>query len=236
MTKAKQAKISKKLDRGTALLTLVLLIAVICVNLIIPLATLLVKSVDYQPFYQGFVQTLTSKTTQEALVNSLTVTLASCLLSITGAFFFAYIVELKMSHRMKRLFRFLAILPMLVPSITHGQVIVYLFGKMGIVTRLIGVQLPIYGPLGIILGSFFYAFPMAFLVLSQAFANLDGRLFESAVILGARPARRFRDVVLPMMKYAAFSAFAVCFTMIFTDYGIPLSVGGHLFHPAAALL
>lgn len=226
MTKAKQAKISKKLDRSTALLTLVLLIAVICVNLIIPLATLLVKSVDYQPFYQGFVQTLTSKTTQEALVNSLTVTLASCLLSITGAFFFAYIVELKLSHRMKRLFRFLAILPMLVPSITHGLVIVYLFGKMGIVTRLTGVQLPIYGPLGIILGSFFYAFPMAFLVLSQAFANLDGRLFESAVILGARPARRFRDVVLPMMKYAAFSAFAVCFTMIFTDYGIPLSVGG----------
>ena len=28
------------------------------------------------------------------------------------------------------------------------------------------------------------------------------------------------------MKYSVFSAFAVVFTMVFTDYGIPLSVGG----------
>ena len=28
------------------------------------------------------------------------------------------------------------------------------------------------------------------------------------------------------MKYSVFSAFSVCFTLIFTDYGIPLSVGG----------
>ena len=131
-----------------------------------------------------------------------------------------------MTAKRRPLLRFLAILPMLVPSITHGLVIVYLFGKMGIVTRLTGIQLPIYGPLGIVMGSFFYAFPLAFLVLSQALINLDGRLFETAAMLGVRPLRRFFDITLPIMKYALFSAFAVCFTMIFTDYGIPLSVGG----------
>ena len=210
---------------GTAL-TLTLLVAVICVNMILPMLTLLAKSVDYEPFYRGFVTTLSSRATKQALWNSIKVTLLSCAIAIGAAFFFAYIVELKLGDRARRLFRFLAILPMLVPSITHGIVIVYLFGKMGIFTRFLGFQLPIYGPLGIVMGSFFYAFPIAFLVLSQAFANLDGRLFENAVILGAKPLRRFWDIVLPIMKYAVFSAFAVCFTMIFTDYGIPLSVGG----------
>lgn len=211
--------------RGTVLI-LALLIAIVCINLIFPMLTLLGKSVDYQPFYQGFFQTLSSGTTRQALWNSCKVTFASSLISTCAAFFFAYVVELKMKRRRKRLFRFLAILPMLVPSITHGIVIVYLFGKMGIVTRLLGVQLPIYGPLGIMMGSFFYAFPLAFLVFSQAFVNLDGRLFESAQVLGVTPARRFFDIILPIMKYSVFSAFSVCFTLIFTDYGIPLSVGG----------
>lgn len=202
------------------------LIAIVLMNLVLPLLALLAKSVDYTPFYKGFATVLSSSTTRSAIFNSLKVTLISCVISISAAFFFAYIVEYKLSHKMRVFFRFFALMTMLVPSITHGIVIVYLFGKMGIFTRLFGLNLPIYGPLGIVMGSFFYAFPTAFLVLSQGFANLDGRLFENAVILGAKPMRRFFDVVLPVMKYSVFSAFAVVFTMVFTDYGIPLSVGG----------
>lgn len=205
---------------------IVLLIAIIMMNLILPLSMLLIKAVDYDPFYKGIVQILSSSVTQEAFFNSIKITLLSSAIAISCSFFFAYIVEFKLKKKMRRLFRFLAILTMLVPSITHGIVIVYLFGSNGIFTRLVGIKLPIYGPLGIVMGSFFYAFPIAFLVFSQAFANLDGRLFEISRILGANSFKRFTDMVLPMMKYAIFSAFAVCFTMIFTDYGIPLSVGG----------
>ena len=205
---------------------LTVLIAIVLVNLVLPLLTLLAKSVDFDPFYEGFVSVLSSSATRTAIVNSVVVSLVSCTISITAAFFFAYIVEYKLSSKMRVFFRFFALMTMLVPSITHGIVIVYLFGKMGIFTQLFGINLPIYGPLGIVMGSFFYAFPTAFLVLSQGFANLDGRLFENALILGAKPVRRFFDVVLPVMKYSVFSAFAVVFTMVFTDYGIPLSVGG----------
>ena len=212
--------------RRTSTLCLILLILIVCTNLIVPMLTLLGKSVDFSPFYAGFAEVLGSSITKQALRNSCLVTVVASLLAVCMAFFFAYVVELKVTAKRRPLFRFLAILPMLVPSITHGLVIVYLFGKMGIVTRLTGIQLPIYGPLGIIMGSFFYAFPLAFLVLSQALINLDGRLFETAAMLGVRPLRRFFDITLPIMKYALFSAFAVCCTMIFTDYGIPLSVGG----------
>ncbi|NLT58297.1 MAG: ABC transporter permease subunit [Clostridiales bacterium] len=217
---------SQQKNRPSTLLILLLLIGIICMNLIFPLLALLRKAVDYDPFYQGFVRTLKSASTLRAIWNSVKVTFVAISVAVVFAFFYAYVVELKLGKRRRRTFRFLALLPMLVPSITHGLVIVYLFGKMGLFTRLMGFQLPIYGPLGIVLGSFFYAFPTAFLVLSQAFSNLDGRYFETAVILGTSPFRRFVDIVLPIMKYALFSAFSVCFTMIFTDYGIPLSVGG----------
>jgi len=208
------------------MLALGILLAVVLLGLIAPMAALLIKAGDFEPVYRGFAEVLGSATARKALWNSTWISLAASFIAVGFAFFFAYIVEIKLEGRRQKAFRLLAVVPMLVPSITHGITIVYLFGKMGLVTRLIGFQLPIYGPLGIILGSFFYAFPIAFLVLSQGLANLDGRLFENAVILGVSPARRFGGIVLPIMKYAVFSAFAVCFTMIFTDYGIPLSVGG----------
>ena len=141
--------------RRTSTLCLILLILIVCTNLIVPMLTLLGKSVDFSPFYAGFAEVLGSSITKQALRNSCVVTVVASLLAVCMAFFFAYVVELKVTAKRRPLFRFLAILPMLVPSITHGLVIVYLFGKMGIVTRLTGIQLPIYGPLGIIMGSFF---------------------------------------------------------------------------------
>ena len=202
------------------------MLAVVCGNLLFPLLTLLKKSVEYDPIYKGLVETLSNPRTQVALLNSLVTSLIAASISVICALFFSYVVTFKLKGIAKKICSFLAIVPMLIPSITHGIIIVYLFGKVGMFTRMIGIQLPIYGQLGIVMGSFFYSFPIAFLVLSQAFENLDGRLFENAEILGVSPLRRFVDIIFPVMKYAIFSAFAVCFAMVFTDYGIPLSVGG----------
>ena len=206
---------------------LVLLITVIIGSEVLPLLSLLQRSLDFHPFYQGFIDVLSGSATQEALSNSIWVTCVAATIAVILAFSFAYLVELKLSAKLKRVFRFLAILPMLVPSFTHGIVIVYLFGRRGVLTQFLGLQAPIYGPLGIIMGSFFYAFPTAYLILSQAMINLDGRYFENAEILGVGTKRRFWDIVLPISKYAIFSAFTVSFMMIFTDYGVPLSVGGN---------
>jgi iron(III) transport system permease protein len=222
----KNSSLSTRVNRGSTALVIALLAAVVLINLILPMLALLTKSVDFEPFYEGFRSTLRSNATIKALFNSVWISLTASFIAVASAFFFAYIVEYKLTDRLRKIYRFLSILPMLVPSITHGIVIIYLFGRRGIFTRLFGFQLPIYGPLGVIMGSFFYAFPIAFLVLSQGFANLDGRLYENAIILGVRPLRRMVEIVFPVMKYAVFSAYSVCFTMIFTDYGIPLSVGG----------
>ena len=211
---------------GSALVIL-LLLAIITLNLILPLFALLRQAFDFQPALAGFVREFRSATTRRAVLNSLWVTSTASLIVVTLAFYFAYVVEFKLQGRLQKFFRFFAILPILMPSITYGIVIIYLFGKMGVFTRLLGFQLPIYGPLGIIMGSFFYAFPIAFLVLSQAFANFDARYKEAAESIGAKPFAQLRDILLPIMKYAVFSAFTVCFTMIFTDYGIPISVGGN---------
>ena len=48
---------------------LILMLAVIITNLIIPLSLLLAKSVDFQPFWAGFAKVLSAKTSKTALIN-----------------------------------------------------------------------------------------------------------------------------------------------------------------------
>jgi iron(III) transport system permease protein len=213
-------------NRNKVLLPLVLILGILIINLVLPMLLLLFRAVDYQPPYEGFINELTTASTQRAIYNSVWVSLVASAVAVIIAFYFAYIIQFKLNSRTRNFFRFFAILPMLLPSITYGTVIIYLFGKAGIFTQLLGFQLPIYGPLGIVMGSFFYAFPIAFLLLSHAFSNIDNRHIEAAKTTGASPARRFMNIVLPITKYAVFSAFTVCFTVIMTDYGIPVTVGG----------
>jgi iron(III) transport system permease protein len=228
-------KIKELISKNKTLFPIALLLGLIAINLVLPMLSLLEKAFDYSPAYEGFVNEFTNVRTRTAIFNSVWVSAVAAFAAVALAFFFAFIVQFKMRERARRFFRFFAIMPMLVPSITYGIVIIYLFGRQGIFTRLLDFQLPIYGPLGIIMGSFFYAFPIAFLLLSQAFSNIDNRCLEAAITLGGRSFARFKDIVLPITKYAVFSAFAVCFTVIMTDYGIALSVGTHSFETLSVL-
>src|SRR5690606_26977260 len=84
----------------------------------------------------------------------------------------------------------------------------------------------IYGYWGIVIASVLYVFPYAFLILSAALAVADARLYESAEMLGASKWRAFRSVTLPSTRYGLAAAIFVCFTLVITDFGNPMVIGG----------
>jgi iron(III) transport system permease protein len=53
----------------------------------------------------------------------------------------------------------------------------------------------------------------------------DARLYESATMLGASPARTFGTVTLPSTKYGLMSAIFIVFTIVITDFGNPMVIG-----------
>ena len=72
----------------------------------------------------------------------------------------------------------------------------------------------------------FYSFPHAYLILSAALAVADARLTNRRTCW-ARPARRiFRNITLPATKYGILSAMFVVFTIVITDFGNPMVIGG----------
>jgi len=117
-------------------------------------------------------------------------------------------------------------LPMLIPSISHGQGLVLLFGDNGLVTNLMGWNIGLYGYKGIVMGSVLYSFPVAFLMFHDSFQYEDFTVYEAAGVLGLSGWHQFLTITLPSMRRTIVSAVLAVFTMVFTDYGVPLMTGG----------
>ncbi len=164
--------------------------------------------------------------------NSLAVGLATTVMAVLLAFFYAYGLT-RTCMRGKLLFRIVAMLPLFAPTMLFGLSLVYLFGNQGIVTTGFFGKFPwlawnidLYGFNGIVLAETAFTFPPAMMILSVALTHTDARLHEASRALGAGWLRTFFTVTLPGVKYGLLSAVFVSFTLSFTDFGAPKVVGG----------
>ena len=168
-----------------------------------------------------------NKAFRSAAYNSVLYSCCSALLSILLGGLAAWCVN-RSNIKLKKIFIAILTLPMLIPSISHGTGLVILLGANGILTNLLGLQFNIYGGLGIILGSVMYSLPVSFLMFYDILKYEDALPYDVAETLGINKFHQFKDLTLPYLRKPLISiAFAV-FTMIITDYGVPLMVGGHV--------
>ncbi len=192
--------------------------AVLLTFVVIPLITLLCK-IDGESFKTVFTGGMFAK----ALGNSVLTTLISTIISVTLAYGLAWAIS-RTNIKFKALFSILLVLPMLIPSISHGMGLIILFGNNGLFT-FTGTS-HLYGYIGIILGSILYSFPVAFLMFVDILKYEDSTTYDAADVLGISKPRQFMCITLPYMRKALISIFFTVFTLIITDYGVPLAVGG----------
>ncbi len=174
---------------------------------------------------EGFREMVRLPMFGQAVKNSLATGLTATVLSLLLAFAAAWCVQ-RVLARHRAVISMVLTVPMLIPSISHAFGLVALFGSNGMLTRLLGLPGNIYGFKGIVAGSILYSFPVAFLMFSDILRYEDGMPHKAAQVLGVPSVRRFLDITLPYMRKTIISAFFTVFTMIITDYGVPLMVGG----------
>jgi iron(III) transport system permease protein len=140
------------------------------------------------------------------------------------AFLYAYALT-RSCIPFKGLFRIIALIPILAPSLLPAISLVYLFGNQGMIKSLMFGE-TIYGPIGIVIALAFWIFPHTVMILTTALATADARLYEAAVALRASKLRIFFTVTLPGAKYGLMSACFIAFTYAITDFGAPKVIGG----------
>jgi len=158
------------------------------------------------------------------LGNSFAVATTTTLITVVLAYGFAFALR-RTAMPLRRTCGAIALLPLYAPSLVQALGILFLLGRNGIVNRTFDLGIDIYGFWGIVVADVLYSFPHAYLILSAALSVADARLYESARMLGAGPARVFRTVTLPATRYGIVSAVFVVFTIVITDFGNPMVIG-----------
>ena len=161
----------------------------------------------------------------EALRNSLMTSITATIIAVTLSFLLSWsILRTGMKH--KTIFSVLLTLPMLIPSISHGMGLIILFGTNGVVPNFFNSTVNIYGFWGIVIGSVLYSFPVSFLMISDSLMYEDSSPYEAADILGFSSWHKFKSITVPYLRKPMISVIFANFTMIVTDYGVPLMIGG----------
>ncbi|MBO0460825.1 MULTISPECIES: ABC transporter permease subunit [unclassified Enterococcus] len=164
----------------------------------------------------------------DALSNSLIVGGITALLATLLGFVFAYGMHFtNLPKGFKWIIEKCFFLPMLLPTITYGFVLIYSFGRQGLWTRLFGHELfSIYGKSGVVLGLLIYTIPVTFLLMNDAMNYLDKRYLTVSRLMGDGILRGLRITILQPLSKTFGVAFVQAFFMSFTDFGIPVAVGG----------
>ncbi len=158
-------------------------------------------------------------------INSLYISVIGTVIVLGTAFVYAYALT-RTCMPFKWLFRLIAAIPLLTPSLLSGISLVYWFGRQGVANDLLLGE-SIYGPIGIVIGSSYWVFPHALMIVITALSITDARLYEAAIALRTSKIKTFFTVTIPGCKYGLISAGFVVFTLIFTDFGVPKVIGGN---------
>ena len=215
--------------RPAQFLLLAACLLVFTVVLIFPLFALfskafLGKSGEYVGF-GNYIKYFSTPTLSASIKNTIDISLWSTAFSVFFGFLYAYALT-RTRIIGKTFFKYVAMIPIFIPTIVHALGLVYMFGKQGILTRAGLVSFELYGRLGIIISESIYTFPQAFLMFFVALEFADGRLYEAADSMGVSPFNKMLRITLPAIKYTVINVFFVCFTLAFTDFGAPKVIGG----------
>ena len=211
---------------------LVLLALALLVFLTVPLAMILVRSVEGRggefAGLANFIQYVQSPALVQSTRNTLTFAMLTTLVTVPLAFLFAYAMQ-RSCVPFKGVWRNIAMIPILAPSLLAAISFIYLFGNQGafkFMLEWVGLN-SIYGMPGMVMAMTFASFPHAAMILMAALALSDARLYEAADSMGTSEYRKFMTITLPGAKYGLVSASMVVFTMAVSEFGVPKVIGGN---------
>lgn len=162
--------------------------------------------------------------------NSVGIAMLSAVVTTILAFILAYSIHFtNIPPVFKKVIRGLAVMPMLLPTITYGFAIIYSLGKQGLLTRLFGRQLfDIYGLGGLLTGYVIYTLPVSFMLINNTMGYIDKKYLIVSRVMGDHSGKTFCQTILQPLYGTLAASVIQCFFLSFTDFGIPASVGGRV--------
>ena len=171
----------------------------------------------------------------EGLQNAALLALASTALTIALAVPLAWLAD-RFDFPAKRALLALLLVPMVLPPFVGAIGLKQILGQYGALNAALthwgflhnGATIDWLGGSrngrfwGVVLMNTLHLYPILFLNVAAALANIDPAMGEAAENLGCTGWRKFRRITLPLMMPGLFAGGAIVFIWAFTELGVPL--------------
>lgn len=232
--KSNSARLERKKLRSDPVLMGMIIVLLIFLTLFIlyPLFVLLIDSIytDGKVTLSVFQRVLSMQRFRTAFTNTVKLGLITGFLSTVIGLLFAYVdVYVKIKNRLvRKLFQVVSLLPVVSPPFVLSLSTIMLFGRSGIVTRMLLhiYDSNVYGLKGIVVVQTLTFFPVCYMMLKGLLKNIDPSLEEAARDIGASRMKVFTTVTLPLLLPGLGNAFLVTFIESVADFANPMLIGG----------
>lgn len=164
-----------------------------------------------------------------ALYLSAKVGLFATLVNLPFAIFVAWILA-RYEFRLKVILESLLQLPMILPPVVLGYLLLILFGNRGIVGQFLsewGIQL-VFNWKGAVIASMVVAFPLMVQPIRLSFQLINQQLEQIAQTLGASPIQAFFSISLPLALPGVLIGSILCFSRSLGEFGATITFVGNI--------
>ncbi len=122
-------------------------------------------------------------------------------------------------------------LPLVLPPVVTGYLLLVLFGRHGLLgaslERWLGIRF-VFDWKGAALAAAVVSFPLLVRPIRQAFAAVDDRLIQAARTLGAGPLDAFWSVALPLARPGILSGLILAWARSMGEFGATIMIAGNI--------
>lgn len=122
-------------------------------------------------------------------------------------------------------------IPMILPPVVPGFLLLTLFGKQGWLGAMLHQHLGIslaFTWLGAVLASAIMAFPLMVRSVRLSFSQIDQGLEQAASTLGASPSKTFMSISLPLALPGLLTGFILAFSRSLGEFGATITFVGNI--------
>lgn len=151
-------------------------------------------------------------------------------LTLTAGLPVAFVLSRLKSRRIVRAAGLLCQLPISLPPSVAGISLLILFGKYGIVGRILirfGVQVA-FTQVAVVIAQFFVAAPLFIQIVRTAADQVPEELYEVALVNGADPVQTIVRYVVPMLRPSIVSGLTVAYVRALGEFGATLLFAGNM--------
>ena len=207
-------------------LTLGITVFMLSIFILIPLASVLVRSLRLSP--SAFWSIITDSKVVNAFGTSILCSFIAAVINSLFGLILAWTL-VRYSFPGKRIIDGLIELPFALPTAVAGITLSKMYsttGELGKPLSLLGIKVS-YTHLGLTLALVFIGIPFVVRTVQPVLEKLNGAYEETAYIMGAGPFTAFRRVILPELKGAVLAGFGLAFARGIGEYGSVIYISGN---------